>query len=353
MAATAIGDDGDIAWLTPTSAAKLLACPASLSVSILPNGERPQPPSGTPDNAGALAHLAVQHWAESGGWRNDVNVPCLRDFFRQEASTYGIVVEALIGGRITESRLKAQEQALAHAIRSYAGGTGSVLTELSLYDDTNHLWGTIDLLVQSDQGATVIDLKSGGDASKVTVSEGIRKQLVHYALLVLAETGSAPKTLAVFSLTRGLRVLDFNADDMKSLRAEIDLARRAWIEGLRPAVPSSEHCRFCKRRLDCDAHWAEFNEWTDPDAAQGMLVLIETAANGSSSLTLTHDGKKVWVSDVPAAAVAGLKRGLLTRGVRLRRRQRDIHDEQQREIWYADEQSAFRGVQPASEQSKK
>lgn len=340
---------GEIPWLAPTSTAKLIACPASLPE--LPTGGRPQPPSSLPANAGVLGHLAVQRWVESGSWRKDSLGESLVDHFQREAHVHGVVVERLVDGRVTESRLRAQEAALASAIRVFAGANGSVLTEKPMYDDTNHLWGTVDLLIDGERGATVVDLKSGADAAKEKIPADIRNQLLHYALLVLADRGTIPSTLAVFSLRRGLRVVEGEEGDLESLLVKIDAARQRWMDGIRPAVPSPDQCHFCGRRLACDAHWAAINEWEEPDATQGVLKLVENAANGKSSLTLSCDERSVWISDVPSVIASSLQEGSLTRGVRLRKSKREIHDHQNREIWYANEQSAFCSV-PVSSTSK-
>ncbi|GFG52302.1 hypothetical protein CQY20_34060 [Mycolicibacterium agri] len=102
----------------------------------------------------------------------------------QEADRNGLTVELLEDGRATESRLKVQEPLLAEAIRSYVGIDGSALVEEPLYDDENCIWGTVDLLLESDYGITIIDLKSGADAAKESLPEKIIAQLMLYALLV-------------------------------------------------------------------------------------------------------------------------------------------------------------------------
>ena len=336
-----------LAWITPTSAARLLACPASVVLPPLRAAGRPPPPELTPPgNAGSLAHLALRRWVEAEGWREDADAPSLAHFFRDEATRYGIAVEELTDGRLTESRLRAQQAALADAIRHFCGAGGTVLTEKPLYDDSNRLWGTIDLLIRGADGCTIIDLKSGADASAENLPDELKDQLLHYALLVDAEYRKKPQTLAIFSLLRGLRVVGYDQCDLERVMAKITVARRSWFAGHRPATPSPSTCRFCTRRIECEPHWSAVAGWEQPDAVQGKLVRIDSAANGSSSLMLRRDSDELWISDVPTSLTGGLKNGALVRGVRLRRSRRDIHDSKCLEIWYADKGS---GVFPVDE----
>lgn len=252
-------------------------------------------------------------------------------------------MEQLTDGRTTESRLKAQGPGLATAIRTRVGSSGTVVTEEQLFDDGNRLWGTIDLLILGEQGVTVIDLKSGADAAKDPLPEEIRNQLLHYALLVRSTHGTSP-ALGVFSLRRGLRLVEQADGDLDSLLSQIEAARQTWMAGDRTADPSPEQCHFCRHRLECEPHWAAILEWDDPDATQGILRRVVVAANGSSALTLDND---VWISDVPAAMSSHLGIGQPLRGVRIRRSRRESVLEGQTN-WHASAQSAFKSVAKAS-----
>ncbi|GAT08461.1 PD-(D/E)XK nuclease family protein [Mycolicibacterium novocastrense] len=328
------------AWLSPTSAAKLLACPAA--VSRLPFGTRPVPNESVPNNAGSLAHLAVQRWVETGGWRRAASYPSLAETYRQEAEDGGVTLELLDDGRTTESRLRVQEPLLAEAIDSYVGVNGTASAEKLMYDDDNLLWGKVDLLLEGDNGATVIDLKSGADAADGSLPEAILTQLMVYAMLVFANRRSWPATLAIFSLRTGLRTIAVTELELHTLLTRLQSTRDAWASGHRPAIPSTRGCRYCARRFECTAHWNIVDEWEDPDAIEGILEGVEYAANGKSSLVLRSNRGKAWISGVPSGTASGLLIGTMTRAVRLRRSRRKLHDLQDREIWYATDRSDFR-----------
>lgn len=337
-----MANDADKAWLSPTSASKLLACPAA--VSRLPTGPRPTPSVSAPKNAGSLAHIAVQRWIENGGWRVASPSHSLVESYRAAAEQHRIPLEELSDGRTTESRLKFQEPFLAEAIQARAGMHGSVECEAVIYDDSAHLWGTVDLLLKGGNGITLIDLKSGADAAKESLPEAITRQLLLYAVLVKADRGCWPTEVGVYSLRCGLRSIMCAESDSLELLSQVLSARDSWAEGHRPPNPAPQHCHLCNYRFNCTEHWQAINGWDDPDAVEGVLESIAYAANGMSSLTLTSERGTVWVSNVPARLASGLRIGSVTRGVRVRRRRRGRLEDRNSQTWYATENSDFNSV---------
>lgn len=333
------GDAGTLAWLSPTAAAKLLACPAS--VENLPTGtKRPAPPPSFPRNSGSLAHLAVQRWIESGTWRSDHDCATLVALFREEAEKNGIAVALLPDGRTTEARLEVQGPALAESLAKFAGSLGTVEAEVSLYDDGEYLWGTIDLLVHNGQEFAVLDLKTGEDAAGADIPESIKHQLWQYALLVSADRGTTPKMVSVFSLRRGLRPVDVEDADLLDLRIRLNSARQEWLSGARNTYPSPDACRFCSRRLRCEPHWSALKNWDNQDGVEGVVKRIDQAANGLAAVMLSTDKGIAWISEIPALAAESLEVGKASRAVRVRQMSHD-EDSGQPARWRATEQSAL------------
>lgn len=308
----------DLPWLSPTSAARLLACPATLtglpvSATGLAGGK--QEP-----NAGTLAHRAVQAWIESGVWRQDEDGSALAQSYSEIARQAGVSLALLLDGRLTGARLRGRAGQLRELLRS-AGPSASVICETELRDEPRRLLGYPDILITSARHTAVIDIKTGQDAaSRQVLSEHIAFQLLFYAHLVRNWLGKLPDQLEVFSLCAGRLAVDPAAAAVESVLARLDAARNRWAAGDQEARPDRMTCRYCRLRLTCQPHWDALRDWEEPDAVEGTVERTSTSATGVGSVLLRDGGGEHWLTHLSPDTLDAvlLRNGSHIRAVRIR-----------------------------------
>lgn len=286
-------------WLSPTSAWRLLQCPAA----VRPGGGQKPADSGWAQNAGSIAHLAVRMWIESGVWQADDDGGPLREAFDEAAAAAGTHPSLLYQGVLTRARLA---QA-AHGLRSALGGgardDSTISCETELRDEERRLHGIPDLQV-SGAASVVIDLKTGRESGEL-LPERIRFQLLIYAHLFRIKHGMLPERAEVFSLVHGRLQVPMDEGSLTAVLASVEQARGAI--GM-PARPALEACRFCPRRLACDEHW-HADEEVRPDGLEGEVGKLRTAETGTVALKLRTASGSAWVTQIPANKVGGISVG--------------------------------------------
>ncbi|SCX56472.1 PD-(D/E)XK nuclease superfamily protein [Klenkia marina] len=306
-----------VPWLSPTSAARLLTCPASV-VGLMTGAPPRSPAPSTRTSAGVLAHAALQRWVMADDWRYGDRDGVLIDHFHAVAKDRKVAVAAVMDGRVTEARLEQRASSLGELMRQ-AGADATAKAEVTLHDNERRLWGTLDLLVTSERGVWLIDLKSGMDAAQSLLPAVIRSQLMIYSHLVTAVHGRAPTWMGVFSLRQGAKQMPVSQSDDSMLLGLLDESRSAWMANDRPALPSPEACRHCTRRPGCDPHWIALRAWEDADGLEGQLLRAQTAENGRTALLVQNGTGSAWVSNMRGEGLQELV-GHRVRVMRIRRR---------------------------------
>jgi RecB family exonuclease len=295
-------------WLAPSSAARLLTCPASVGARLETGAgsqeaaAAPGHGGGTPPNAGTLAHAAVASWIGSGAWQGPDAPQALAYAYRSAAQDAGVHSEKLPGGRMTEARLRVRAAALAGYLRDCGTGT-TFECELPLADAATRLHGVVDLLVTSPASRTVLDLKTGRDTAGPSVPPATMNQLLIYGYLVERARGGGHLDLAVFSLHTGLLRFPYTSGAAEALVERIIAARRQWSGGDRGARPSPETCRYCHRRLSCDPHWEAVKTWEDPGGVEGTVLRAAHSENGHTSLLIDTAAGRGWLTRIPRSAL--------------------------------------------------
>lgn len=302
-------------WLSPTSAARLLSCPASFGADAEygSGGSVPVAAIGN-QNAGTIAHLAVRRWVEQDHWASAGRGHELAQLYQAAAQEVDVDIGELFEGRLTESRLKHRADELVALLRSYGSGV-HLDCEVDLRDDGRRLRGTPDIVLRSPSGVAVIDIKSGADASSEKLPEHIEHQLLFYAHLVHNSSGCRPQDLWVFSLRAGARRVPAAQVNVEELIERLEAARTAWLVGERNARPEPGTCRFCRRRTACQPQWDEVASWERPDAIEGTVLRSSASSNGRSAILLRCEEQDVWLTQLPTEV---LQPALLTPGGRLR-----------------------------------
>ncbi|MGW4929693.1 PD-(D/E)XK nuclease family protein [Agromyces sp. NPDC004153] len=281
-------------WLSATSATRLLSCPASAAFVAAPQSI---PPSA-PDNAGTLAHLAMGAWLESGAWLDEDAGSALQVAWDREAARWNVDAKRLRDSIMTRSRLRARGAELAGLLK--ASGTRA-RSEAFLQDDVHGLYGQLDIVVDDPIGGAVVDLKTGAHG----FSDGVRTQLLIYAHLFGKECGHLPDVLVAFSLRHGAVHVEFSQAEIDALLARIEEARA------QPAmeVPDERGCKYCRRRLRCEPHWAAAMTWTDPDCVEGQISKVEASVAGMTAVRISTAVGEQWVTGITSLPVRALGSG--------------------------------------------
>lgn len=278
-------------WLSPTSTWRLLNCAASALPSQSPDGYA----SVHKPNAGTLAHTAIQTWIESRDWRNQPTSSALTHHYDTALATAGLTVSEVPNARMTRARMNVRAESLREAL----GGASPpdqahIHCEQELRDQDQRLRGVPDIAIIGPSDTAVIDLKTGRDLAS-RIPEQVTLQLLLYAHLFRVTYGEVPRRLEVFSLVRGRIPVEATRGAIASAVERVDSAR-----SLPPLPqPREEVCRFCPRRLDCEAHWDAQPGWGRPDAVRGRVNRLTSAESGVTAVLLDTANGHVWVTQIP------------------------------------------------------
>src|SRR5262249_32215799 len=119
--------------------------------------------------------------------------------------------------------------------------------------------------------------------------------------------------IEVFSTHRGRIPVLLTPSDISAAIGALEAARRADTS---TTNPSEDTCRFCRRRLRCDAQWDAATAWPKPDCVAGRVSRIERSTNGLTGLWLETTEGPILLSGVPTALVPDID-GVVIRAVRV------------------------------------
>lgn len=245
----------------------------------------------------------------------------LRERYDNIAGQYGLDIAGVRDGRTTRARLSARGPELVELLEEIAP-EGSVTAETALYDDERRVWGVVDIMTTAPF-VSVLDLKTGADATLDELPPSITLQMSLSAHLVQTTQGEWPRLIALFSLRNGLRRLAPQPTEVHRLIEELVLRRARWAADIRPAEPSFSNCQYCQQRLRCDPHW-EQAESTDYGSVQGEVTELAHGERGRLAVLLTSPVGTSWLSDLrEGPTVVGL--GSHLRATFVKPRQTDGH----------------------------
>ncbi|MGN6607663.1 MAG: PD-(D/E)XK nuclease family protein [Jatrophihabitans sp.] len=298
-------DDGG--WLSPTHAWRVAQCPASAGPGVSGVVQI----DGPPQNKGSLAHRVVDLWVRARGYEEADVRGAMRAAIDRAVAEVGSDLPS--DWTLTGKRLLARAPVLAEAIGT---DVSEVIPERTIRCATLHIYGTPDIVVIGNE-ITLIDLKTE-QLDDDGLSPWITFQLSIYAYLVGQEHGRLPDRIEVFSTQRGRIPVPLTDRDIAVAIAGLEAARRADPS---TANPSEETCRFCRRRLRCDAQWQAAPSWTRRDCVAGRVSRSERSTNGLTGLWLETADGAVLLSGVPTVLLSDID-GASIRAVRVRASQR-------------------------------
>lgn len=178
-------------------------------------------------------------------------------------------------------------------VRQFRAGTwpkvdeGRTLVEEEIVDASRNLAGIPDRVVFSEEGFSVIDLKTGHSIDGI--SERYRRQLLIYAHLVAQKTDSHPWRIGILNAGGELFWESVSQEEISNCIDEVDRAianYEAKLNSTEPvfeAEPSPEKCRFCSFKAMCSEYWTS----TDPAWMEYRgIVGIVRRVTGQEALTV-------------------------------------------------------------------
>lgn len=190
---------------------------------------------------------------------------------------------ALTKARTVRRALKhITKEPVASAGAELPAGTG---VEIELRDEHSGLFGRADRIDAIGGTTQVVDLKTG--LNQEEPSEEQRRQLHLYAVLVHAETGSWPTSIAVEDASGQKYEEALDPDEAKATLAEVLEAVRQFnehtkaIDLLDTARPDAERCRWCPFRVVCSPYWDALRADWEHRAALGSVRDSGAAETGA------------------------------------------------------------------------
>ncbi|GAA3159835.1 hypothetical protein GCM10010531_09100 [Blastococcus jejuensis] len=257
-------------------------------------------------NKGSLAHRALDFWVRAHGYEAADVRGSMRTAIDQAVAELGS--EAPSDWTLTGKRLLARAPALAEA---FGDEVDDVIPERTIRDAALRIYGTPDIVVLGKE-ITLIDLKTE-QIDDDELSPWIKFQLSVYAHLVAQEHGRLPRRIEVFSTQRGRMPVQLRDTDISAALAAFEAARRADPSA---ANPAEDTCRYCHRRLRCDAQWHAAPSWSKRDCVAGRVTRTERSMNGLTGLWLETADGPVLLSGVPTVLVPDVD-GASIRAVRV------------------------------------
>lgn len=158
-------------------------------------------------------------------------------------------------------------------------------------DDALRFMGIVDLLEVTEEGAEIIDFKSG--SPDIAHEEQVRcySTLWKHDVIRNPEGRPATRLRIVYpssSIDLALDGVDYD-DARDSLRTRIEVATEALEKGIPKARPSPDTCRYCSVRHLCDEYWetGTNRERTNPIDLELEVRELRTANSGTVQLRQT------------------------------------------------------------------
>jgi len=162
--------------------------------------------------------------------------------------------------------------------------------------------GIIDLVLQTEQGAVVVDFKTG------MRNEEHKKQILYYGVLWWRNTGEVPARLEVRYMD-GVDVLEITEEDLSSCELEMG-ERISSVGDLLEKIPAEarihKSCGYCDVRQFCDEYWSDGSailslETSRPFVDVEFVVTSVPTSNG-------FEGRTSGGSVIPVTHEAGLEK---------------------------------------------
>lgn len=289
-------------WVSPTTANSLWECGYRVALSrdpALKEWQRPTPFTAMGNAAHVLSQRVTR--GEFNGESGEGLEAALDSAWWEEIQTQADRLNA--SGGVPQrppaewpgyelARLRAVKR-LARDVRQRRDRSTwddvSVRPEADMVDEERHLIGRADRVEHSGDQTRIVDLKTGLSQGEPTQQQ--RRQLLLYAWLVKATTGSWPSTVVLEIATGHQYAEAVDRAEVESVLAALSglIARyNAAVATGRPkdvealASADAQTCHRCPFRIVCRPFWSSLTTSWDPPqrAVLGTIEAPGQAANG-------------------------------------------------------------------------
>ena len=173
--------------------------------------------------------------------------------------------------------------------------------------------GKIDLVIEDEGEAEIIDFKTGAITQDVLddsgeafsdVKEEYKQQLKLYAYLYFENMGRFPKYLSLVDLAKQKFAIDFSPSECIAVFEEakklLDSVNESILTGLFVANPSEANCKYCLYRPACSFFLNQIQSDYSFNDVAGTIRNVLRYQNGNVSVFLESGAKNVTITNFPS-----------------------------------------------------
>lgn len=172
--------------------------------------------------------------------------------------------------------------------------------------------GKIDLVIEDEQEAEIIDFKTGAITQDVLddygevfsdIKEEYKEQLKLYAYLYFETNGKFPTQLSLVDLAKQKFTFDFKESECNIIFEEAKELLKATNESISSktfvANPSGTNCKYCLYRPACSFFMRHLETDYSFNDVSGTIINVVKYQNGNVSVFLASGDRKITVTSFP------------------------------------------------------
>jgi RecB family exonuclease len=172
--------------------------------------------------------------------------------------------------------------------------------------------GKIDLVIESEREAEIIDFKTGAITQDVLDDEGeifsdikaeYKEQLKLYAYLYFETNGKFPTQLSLVDLAKQKFTIDFTESECNIIFGEAKELLKATNESIISekfvANPSGENCKYCLYKPACCFFLNYLESDYSLNDVSGIILNVVKYQNGNVSVFLKSGDREITVTSFP------------------------------------------------------
>ena len=172
--------------------------------------------------------------------------------------------------------------------------------------------GKIDLVIEAEREAEIIDFKTGAITQDVLDDEGeifsdikeeYKEQLKLYAYLYFETNGKFPTQLSLVDLAKQKFTIDFTKSECNIIFEEAKELLKATNESINSekfvANPSEVNCKYCLYRPACSFFLKHLETDYSFNDVSGSIINVVKYQNGNVSVFLESGERKITVTSFP------------------------------------------------------
>ena len=172
--------------------------------------------------------------------------------------------------------------------------------------------GKIDLVIEAEREAEIIDFKTGAITQDVLDDEGeifsdikdeYKEQLKLYAYLYFETNGKFPTQLSLVDLAKQKFTIDFTESECNIIFEEAKALLKVTNESINSekfvANPSEANCKYCLYRPACSFFLKHLKTDYSFNDVSGSIINVVKYQNGNVSVFLESGERKITVTSFP------------------------------------------------------